>query len=241
MDEIIKYRYAHGRIDDLKKGRFDNLTEISSQEGLDALVSQNKSRIIIPTFIGVYQESELKPDSALERQYLQMAELAKGFKEDLLDNHVIAMLHETGEEDSCHQRLIHIGYTSAIENAPLVREFFGSGMKRIGVSPCQNLPDFSLKDTIAIEQYMQRINATLENDVEKDEIKALAKEAYNFLEAQLRTFGLTRVEYAFMNGMWQTANPLPEKRRIITDVDGINPLIEFSQDIIKLLEESKIN
>lgn len=228
-------------MNDLKRGRFDNLTKVTSQKELDALVSQDKGGIIIPAFFGVYQESELKPDSAAERQYLQMAEFAKRFKEDLLDNPVAAMLHETGEEDSCHPKLIHIGYTSAIENASLIREFFGPGMKRISISPYKNLPDFSTKDTFTLWQYTLRVNEALHNSPEKEEIKSLAKEVYHFLESQLKTFGLTRVEYAFMNGMWQTANPLPERRRVITDVEGINPLIELSHDIIKLLEKNKKN
>lgn len=225
----------YGGMNDLKRGEFDNLSEVFLQQGLVALTSQIKSKIIIPTFIGVYQYSQLKPDSAVERQYLQTAETIKRFKEDFLDRHV-TMLQEEYIEDSCHPKLIHIGYSPEIGSSSLIKELFGEGIKRIGVSPYQNLPDFPAKDTLTIEQYISRVYDTTNNKVEKNETEALAKEFYDFLENQHKIFGLTRVEYALMDKMRQIANPHLENRMIITDSNLISSWVESSNPVIKFPE-----
>lgn len=220
MDNVTYYKYAYGGISDIRKGRLTNLQTADSLENLERLIlNKPRSKIILPQFISVYQNSELKADKGEEKEYLEYAQMMKQFKEGLAEMSAQMILDDKGKEDKFHPNLIHLAYKPDTYDEKLMREFFVKGMERIRISDYSNIPNFYAKDTLEIRSQMERItnliNSTEEDEERKSLVISSAKESYKIIHAQLKRFGLTRIEYVFLNLLWNIVNPLPEKRKII--------------------------
>ncbi len=229
MDNISRYKYAYGGMNDLLKGRFEKLKTANS---LDKLTLINyRSSILVPQFIGVYQESELKPDTLEERENIGAASMGKKMAENVVDRVAQARLSQKGKADRSTPNLIHIGYNSEIYNGRLARELFGEGLERVKFSSYDRLPNFSAKDRVEILEYVKKMAEKIEIEDEEG-VEKLSREAYNFIDEQLRIFGLTRTEYAFLDVLYNAANPLPNETKFI--IPPNDEIEEILQNLLKL-------
>lgn len=236
MDRITYFEYAYGSIEDLRKG---DLEQIKPSSCIDRLDISNKGVIIIPRFIGVYQREEIKPDNQEEREELKGKRELMRKIEGVMNLVSRLCLEEEGKEESFHSDLIHIIYDSRVYNAKLVRELLGRSSGRIGVSSYNDMPDFNAKEITEMLDRLRKIAdgihygiKTILMQEDREEFAELlrndAQDGYSFLDSQLRNYGLTRVEYAFLLMMRKLK--AREERKIETDPF----LIELASKILEL-------
>jgi len=204
MDRITYFQYAFGRIEDLKEGTLENLRTIDSLSDIETTkLSENpdfkvpQKGIILPKFIGVYQDWRLKADNGREREYEEEFEqIMKGMEDGL--NGLIKTIGELrGHKDGFNERLIHICFDPTLYPQELVRSLLGEGSGRIRVSPYYNHPNFNEKNTSLDEIYTGRLNDFFnqpDKDKKREEIEKIAAGGYEEMRIQLQRFGLTRQE-----------------------------------------------
>ncbi len=230
MDRVTYYKYAYGGIEDIRKGNFDSMQNASSLRKLK--LDSLERGIVIPRFVGVYQDWRAKPDTGEERDFRrEYEEDLKGI-ESKLDYLIKIALEMRGEQERFNPKRIHIGYDPAIyRDRKLVRELLGGGSERLGISSYENLPDFAGKETVLDQIYMEQLG-DVPLDLDKEEgvsrIVKIASEGYSGLQQQLERFGLTRDEFAFLHMFNRLRHP-PEKKTLDTN----SPIIRFILERLK--------
>jgi hypothetical protein len=212
--------YALGGIESIRKGDFDSMQAADSLDKLD-LVSHE--RIIIPRFVGIYQDWKVKADTREERENKEEIEGRIKELEFLVERLAKLALEKRGERERFNAKLIHVGYEPEIYDEKLTRQLLGQGSKRLGVSAYRDLPDFAHKDTVLAEMFIEhlaelRMNTDFAETDDEEKVSQVAKiagESYETLQEQLQKFGLTREEFAFLHALNMLRNP-PQKRRIDT-------------------------
>lgn len=84
-----------------------------------------------------------------------------------------------------------------------MRELLGEGVLRLGILAYDERPDFYEKNAVTQDRCMEEIadivKSMPEGRIKLERVAKAAQEGYMGLEEQLKRFGLTRVEYAFLN------------------------------------------
>ncbi len=214
MDKIRVFRYAYGGIEDLRRGEFDSMQVADSLSAIR--YDSSKKIVVVPRFIGVYQQEELKSDSLQEKDEEEENKKVTERVRELLESLSKMALESDGIEERFHPDLMHLGYDGKLYNERIVREIFGSGLERIAVSSIEELPDFGAKSNEDYEFYCKIKELPYEADEMKraDTIRKIASESYDVVTAQLREFGLTREEYAFLNILKRLKDIQKEKKII---------------------------
>lgn len=220
MDEIVYFTYAIGGIEDLRKGDLDIMESSLSIDELN-LASPHQN-IIIPKFIGVYQDLEIKletDEEILYKEDIEREDKLLGSISNLLTKIIV---EQKGIEESFSPRLIHIGYDPDIYKNDLVRELLGKGTERLAISPYNKIPNFSEKNTAELSVYLNQIGEMqMAREEGISELIRVASEGCLTLQEQLKSFGLTREEFAFLGILDTLRNP-PKKSRLTLDPFIIN-------------------
>ncbi len=200
MDKIHYFKYAFGGIEDITEGNFDRMDVACSLNDLN--LDSDSRGIIIPRFVGVYQDWRIKPDTREEENNKRIyEEIVRGL-EFLREQLAKGTLENEGIKERVYPKLIHIGYDPRFYNEGLVREFFGRP-RRLEFSPYQDLPEFYHKDLVIIDIFIKELEDILREGNNGDgrvtRIEEIAKESYDGLKEQLRRFGLTREEFIFLH------------------------------------------
>lgn len=200
MDKIVKYNYAYGGMEDLRKGIFENMHVSSSLHRLK--IDSGNRGVVIPNFVGVYQEADAIPEHPDEKMYGEF--IKKEFKRlDFLINRVAKeILERRGREERFNANLIHIGYDPDLYDEKLVRELFINPSPRIVISSYRELPYFGRKDTSGIEMVGEKLRELFETVEEREEgvpiLRTISEEACSIFNREGKKYGLTRQEYAFL-------------------------------------------
>jgi len=218
MDEITTYKFAYGTSDEIKKG---NLSSLPTSFTLSALMPfiQKEKGIILPKFVGIYQENQetySKFDQKIPEQLNEINQLEK-----------IMERFQTELKNDFHPNLIHIGHDSKIP-PELVKQMFYqkkpnldflinfSNNNRIVISELVDLPsNFNGKDSLLIKNYFEKALEETKKFEDLEKTMNVFKELYSFLEDQLKNYGLTKVEFSLFNLLEFKFNP-PTKNKIDT-------------------------
>lgn len=187
MQLKFSYIYAVGSGEELNQGDFDVLGISDNFQGLERYL-QKKESMIIPRFVGVYQKSEiiLEQGEYEETERQEQQEFANNFFQGASEILNLAFSFN-GREDNTHPDLIHITYNPQLWTEKLVKECIGDNNSRLAFSEYKKLPAFANKDTdLTIKFWSSLIS-------EKPEVKKYLQ----LFEEQRKTYGLTRIEYAF--------------------------------------------
>lgn len=209
MDTITYFIHYLGRINDIEEGNFENmqsinsLEEIKTAEILNDALNPSKS-IMIPHFIGVYQDLKVKADTFQEAEHIK--DIERGVKNiEKQINEIIKASNEfMGRKERFTPSLMHICYDQNIYNKRLVRDIFGEGSERLGFSPYSAYPNFRDKNTALGIIYIEKLNKSFEElkgESMIPHIIKIAEKAYDDMRGQLIKFGLTREESAFLDSM----------------------------------------
>ena len=199
MDKITYYTYAFGGIEDLKEGNFDSMQTAKS---LDSLVLMDLSPIIVPKFIGVYQDWKAKRDS--EEEFFEAEVACAKISE------IIRTIAASEGENLCIPSLIHLGYDPSYPEE-MARELLGENTHRIRTSPYDALPDFGEKNTAEIGCIRQAISSEKTFGGFQKAVRSASTESYDILSIQLSTFGLTTEEYGVLKLLARLRQSEPKK------------------------------
>lgn len=188
MDKITIYKYWYGGIESIKSGEFENLQLLSST----SVPKTEKSIIIEPKFLGVYQDWRMKPDSADEKVIMNGLEMKMKLIESII-------MKKTGIKE-LHHKLIHVGYDGFCMDKNFVRTLLGNSSERIAVSPYANMPDFYLKGKEEILMSTRKINESLpfasyKKPEDRAKISKSIEDAYVLVKSAMDSFGLTLEEH----------------------------------------------
>ncbi|MAG02105.1 hypothetical protein CMI42_02105 [Candidatus Pacearchaeota archaeon] len=188
---ITSYKFSVGSLEDIARGIPDKTVFEEVKTGTYKDLLQNNSSILLPTVLGVYQQSEIAhetPDKKEERQKIEDLQSQAGVK---------MLLRFKGIEDNMDPNLINIAYDPSVLTEPLIRELLGDELKRTTASPIGKLPNFYDKP---IDDFYKLIADFMGNidqkdmDFCRDAFERMKKPAEDLFE-KFKLYGLTRMEY----------------------------------------------
>jgi len=190
MDRMTTYTFSVGEPKDLRERNLEKLTSYDRLDELDR-ASIDQGSILLPRFIGVYQNESFVAHGEEESRFLEEGRIGIEFVREGLENANQRLLgYKLGEKDNIHPELIHILY-GPCWNTDLVRSCLDDGLGRIGVSDQNHSPDFYAKETNVVADMVSE--SPFFEGVEED-IDRYVQELTN----QLRDYGLTRTEFSLL-------------------------------------------
>jgi len=209
MDTITYFIHYLGGINDIGEGNFENMQSINSLEEIKTAEilneASNPSKIImIPHFIGIYQDFKVKADTAQEAEHIEDFESIVKQTEKQINEVLKASNEFMGRKERFAPGLMHICYNQNIYDERLVRDLIGEGSERLGFSPYSVYPNFRDKNTALGMMYIEKLNKAFEElkgEAMVPHIIKIAEKAYDDMRGQLIKFGLTREEAAFLGSM----------------------------------------
>ncbi len=231
MDRVIDYKYGTGTLTEVRKGRPDK-KEIDGMDIYNFFNVQREAIIILPRVAGIYQTFDVVFSEPICEQAKQFFEkLVKGsYAAHELKSKV--MLESLFGIDRAAPDLIHVVYDYRLMPEQVVREFLGDGLGRIALSDWRKLPDFREKSTEQFPLYFEQVIHT-EEEVDEDNFETVLKQkkeearrASLTLSEQLKKYGLTRDEYAFLKGI-EIIRDFEKDRKIISGKALIPEILPF--------------
>ena len=191
MDKITIYKYWYGGIESIKNGDFENLQLLANT----SVPKTEKSIIIEPKFLGIYQDWKMKPDNADEKEIMNGLEM----KMKLIESRI---MKEAGRKELYHN-LIHVGYDDSCMDKNFVRTMLGNRSERIAVSPYVNLPDFYLKGKEDILMSAKKINESFpfesyKKPEDRARISKSVEDTCTLVKKAMDSFGLTLEEHLLL-------------------------------------------
>ena len=204
MDRVVYYEHYFGSIEDLKNKdstRLKKLNEVDYGEAERASKSFGSSLIIIPRFIGTYQEWYIKADNEEEKKYKKEINQQKKRLELFLNK-----ILKTRNNDSIHPNLIHICYDPKQYTSDIVRPSFGEGSSRLGISSYKNSPNFYNKNSALVSIYLEKMMDTNKSEKIQEKIETISEDGFNRFQSALKEFGLTLEEISFFEMLGKLRN-----------------------------------
>jgi hypothetical protein len=205
MDRVIYYDYVLGTFKDIIERNEENLDIFDSPLDITLDETLNSSKIILPKFMGVYQNWEIKADNKEEEGYLEEAVFNE--EKQLNDIHMkdYWCLKECNEEDLADPELIHLSYDPKIYED--ITQFIPEPTnKRILISPYDKLPDFDNKNTGLEQMFLDKIVDLIEEPMNNGpnilrRFQNICSEINLELSSEWKKFGLNLSEYVTMKSL----------------------------------------
>ncbi|GEM_PF-6319107 len=202
MDRIVTYSYALGTGEQLRSGYLERIrTDLSR---LIEILSKPREGLVVPEFIGVYQECEIMAHTNHQEELTALESAREKFESlketmDILANESIAS--RFGIKDNTHPDLIFVAYNSEIWTPSLVRESLANKINRVVIAPYTELPNFYGKDTQIVQSIFDKGQVVFEREKDpRKSFEAIGPELKSF-EEQITLYGMTRQEYVFLKLM----------------------------------------
>jgi hypothetical protein len=229
MDLKARYEFAYGHSRELSGGELDKMQNAERFEEL--MFPKEESKIIQPKFIGVYQFRDVVLHGDEEREHKDEIEKESKSLEKLAHSIAdTALFANKGFHDNLNPRLIHIGFDDNIWSPELVRQAIEDKLGRIAISTYTGMPDFYEKNTSAGALINEK-GIELLNDLE--DVKEMARRLKSQLddyENEMKPYGLTRDEYAFLQIMRKLG-------KSNSDVISESKLINIYSDAMKRMKD----
>ncbi len=202
MDRVIEYKCAYGGIEDIRKGEMPKVDlNLPIMKYFFETSHETRSKLIMPEVLGIYQIEKILPQTEYEKQNERNLDIESNIFRSIKDMRYDDILQDFGKKDNAHSDLIHIAYNPKVMSLDIVEELFKENIGRIRYSDWEKLPDFYAKRTAEIDAYDYKIRKLVGDNFEgsrhSDEDK-LKKELNIKLSEQLKIYGLTRMEYVFL-------------------------------------------
>lgn len=208
MKILTDYTFAYGTPKELVNKSIPTNIIPLGLEKISDFVSREQGIIASQNYLGIYQENlfQISGDGG---------DLVFNFFNFFLKNIICSGLIPFGENSVIDPALIFIGYENTLPLDFVRRQFYNKisrhhifGRPRINFSGLEKIPNFAEKDTSIILKELSQLEGFSDphGGIERH-IPAL-KRLHDFLGDQLKTYGLTRDEFAMYSvielGMKQT-------------------------------------
>src|SRR3989344_7980263 len=134
----LDFEYGIGTPEELRQRKLQFTTNDPS---ILAKELEAKGKIIVPRFIGVYQDMTIPEDAEIDPDLVE-------YMSSSLRKCVDLLLSKSGKKDNLHGSLFHVSYNPNIWNQELVREAMGDNLGRIAYSTIDSIPDFNKKNLL---------------------------------------------------------------------------------------------
>ena len=197
---ITSYMHSTGDVASVCKGSLPRTSMTTSEYDFKQLFHDAPSLIVVPRIVGIYQQSAPAHEKPEEKR--QREDILRRMNE-IMDADITRIWNV---RDPLHRDLIHIGYDQRTLTPELISTLVTDPLKRVRVTPLDQLPNFFEKDLTLFDQVLMEYGKRRETiDPDRENVakhKAVLDELRPQLESvkeSWKQFGLTREEWYYLH------------------------------------------
>lgn len=204
MEKVTEYRYGVGSLEEVRDGSVKKRNFSLSKIKRYFARQGKKKGIILPEVVGIYQEFSLVSQREFEKRAMPLLRYFVRHDTDILEEAAkFSLESRTGLEDRVNPYLISVCYNPNVVPEVVIRDFLRDFFGRVLIRDCREIPNFYDKGTEELEIALEDMIRTKDDE----ERKKNAERTGEKLDAQLKNYGLTRDEYAFLKILQNVRNP----------------------------------